>query len=394
MKILYLHQYFQTPGESGGIRSYHLAKAMLSAGHEVVMITSHNSDSLVKKNVEGIEVWYLPVRYANEMGTFQRMVAFSAFVIRAFLTSRKIKNVALCFATSTPLTIGIIALLLKKINKTPYIFEVRDLWPEAPVQMGVIKHRLLKKALYRLERMIYLNASKIIALSPGIAEGIRANGGKVPIPMIPNMSDCQFFYPGYSTQSADIQSFQNAGFRVIYFGAMGKANHLDYLIRLAEACQQQSLDIHFLIAGSGSEKRRLEKLAGELRNTTFLPAVNKHHIREYLSIAHAAYISFAQIPVLETTSPNKFFDSLAAGKMILVNFNGWIRDLTEENECGIYTDPGDPEGSAQKLGALVRLPGQIINYQKNARRLAESQFDKEKLCRQVVQVMESVISPA
>lgn len=394
MKILYLHQYFQTPEEAGGIRSYHLAKAMVAAGHEVVMVTSHNHHSLVRKNIEGIEVWYLPVRYTNEMGSFRRMVAFSVFVVRAMISSLRIQQVACCFATSTPLTIGLVALILKKTKGIPYVFEVRDLWPEAPIQMGVIKHPFLKTILYRLEKNIYRNASEIIALSPGIAAGIRVKTDNVPIHMIPNMADCQFFQPEYFDETSDLHQFQQAGFRVIYFGAMGRANHLEYLIEFAEACERESLAIHFLIVGKGSEEIRLKKLAERLNNTTFVPPADKIQVRKYLTISHAAYISFAGIPVLETTSPNKFFDALAAGKMIITNTQGWIRNLAEEHACGIYADPEDPSGAARGLKKLLSHPEHIITYQRNARQLAEQQFDKVKLCQQVVQVLEKVISPA
>ncbi|MDX2247690.1 MAG: glycosyltransferase family 4 protein [Bacteroidia bacterium] len=394
MKILYLHQYFRTPDESGGIRSYHLAKAMSDAGHEVVMITSHNGSKPIRKNIEGIDIWYLPIPYQNEMGTFQRILSFIRFVISAFFTAVKIKEVTVCFATSTPLTIGLISLLLKKLKGIPYIFEVRDLWPEAPIQMQVIRNPLLKKILYGFERKIYLHAREIIALSPGIEAAIREKVPGKTIHIIPNMSDCTFFKPEITPNNLlKKYHLRETTFRIIYFGTLGRANHLEYLLNLATVCQDHKDDVHFLIVGSGSEKHLLEKKADHLSNTSFLPSTNKQGVRQYLSLCHAAYVSFAQLPVLETTSPNKFFDALAAGKMILVNVNGWLRQLTESNQCGFFADPENPEGAAQKLREIIGNSEQIQEYQHRSRELAEKEFERGKLGKKVVEVLEKTISP-
>ncbi len=152
MKILYIHQYFRTPEEGGAIRSYYLAKGMVDNGIEVEMITSHNKRYEEVKNIEGIKVHYLPVFYQNELGFGKRIIAFYRFMKLVRRKARAIKNVDLCYATSTPLTIGLSALKIKKELGIPYYFEVRDLWPEAPVQLGIIKNRFIKLYLERLEK--------------------------------------------------------------------------------------------------------------------------------------------------------------------------------------------------------------------------------------------------
>jgi hypothetical protein len=144
MKILYIHQYFRTPEEGGAIRSYYLAKGLVENGIDVELITAHNEPVAVTKIIEGITVHYLPVYYDNEQGFFKRAYAFFKFMHQARKKARKIKGVDLIYATSTPLTIGLSALKIKQDQNIPYFFEVRDLWPEAPVQMGAIKNRLLK----------------------------------------------------------------------------------------------------------------------------------------------------------------------------------------------------------------------------------------------------------
>ncbi|MEZ4829914.1 MAG: glycosyltransferase, partial [Bacteroidia bacterium] len=173
-------------------------------------------------------------------------------------------------------------------------------------------------------------------------------------------------------------------------GALGKANGVESMIKLARACEQAGGEIQFLIAGEGSEKKRLEEMASDLGNMRFLPVGDKAMMQRYFSLADAAYISFASVPVLETTSPNKFFDSLAAGKMIIINIPGWIRQITENAGCGFYLNPADPEGGAKMLKALANNPDRVKEFQRQARHLAEDQFEREKLCKQIVSLTTAI----
>ncbi|HTF80228.1 MAG TPA: glycosyltransferase, partial [Cytophagales bacterium] len=141
MKVVYLHQYFKTPQEGGAVRSYYLAKSLVDDGNEVEMITAHNAKEYEFKVVDGIRVHYLPVYYHNRLGFVGRVISFLKFMYMAYHKVTSIRNVDLCYATSTPLSIGWVALRLKSKHNIPYYFEVRDLWPEAPVQMGVLTNR-------------------------------------------------------------------------------------------------------------------------------------------------------------------------------------------------------------------------------------------------------------
>jgi len=130
--ILYIHQYFKTPEEPGGTRSYWIAKELISQGYKVTMLTTSNSisDSIVRKKISGIDVIYLKVLYDQKMSVFLRFISFLKFMVLSTYHAYKIKNIDLVIATSTPLSVGFPAFFLNKIKKLPYIFEVRDLWPE------------------------------------------------------------------------------------------------------------------------------------------------------------------------------------------------------------------------------------------------------------------------
>jgi glycosyltransferase involved in cell wall biosynthesis len=382
MKILYLHQYFMKPEQGGAIRSYYLARALAASGHEVELISSHNEKNYKVEKLEGFTVHFLPVYYDNKLGFWARIYSFIRFSFNAYRLASGIQGVDLCYAASTPLTIGIPALLLKKINKVPYYFEVGDLWPEAPVQMGVIKNPLLKKILYRLEKMIYKGADKIIPVSPGMQEGVEKVIKNKPIELIPNLADCQFFKPEPKDEEFIKQYKLENKFVITYFGAVGKSNKLEYFIEIAKACKEKGLNnIKLLLAGKGSELSNIEKLAEsyDLNNMIFLGFQNKSGIKKILSVTDATYTSFAKIPILQTNSPNKFFDSLAAGKLCIVNTSGWLKELVEKNECGFYADPEKPESFISKLTPFLSDKELLEKHKANARILAEKEFSVEVL---------------
>ena len=265
--ILYIHQYFRTPIEGGAIRSYHIAKGMVDRGMKVEIITAHNKSKYEKKTIDEIIVHYLPIPYSNKFTSWRRYLSFLNFVFAAFKHSKTIAKPDLVFATSTPLTVGIIALWLKWKRKVPYIFEVRDLWPEAPIQLGFIRSPFLIFTIKHLEKIIYKNARKIIALSPGIAKGIRNRYPHPDIKMIPNMADVDFFY------KKPIKIHEKNELSIGYFGAFGLANNLEFILDLANECQKATIPVHFLLIGEGAKEQALiesiEKLG--LQNITILP---------------------------------------------------------------------------------------------------------------------------
>ena len=372
MKILYIHQYFKIPEEGGSIRSYYLAKGLVDAGHEVTMITARNGVAETK-NIDGIDVHYLPVSYDNSFGFIKRIWSFWRFVRMAKKEAKKVSKHDLAYIMTTPLTTGFIGTSLKKELNLQYYFEVGDLWPEAPIQMGVINNRLLKKWLYSLEKKFYFEAEKVIALSPSIRNYIEKVSPNTKVYVIPNMADCTFFEPQKS-----VGDFSEANkFQVTYCGAIGKANELEYLINAAKASENQRLPVYFNVIGYGSELKRLEQLASRMTNISFHEHSSKQSVKDLLEKSDAVYVSFKNVDVLGTGSPNKFFDSLAAGKLTIVNFNGWIKNLISKNKCGFYHDPNAPEDFVKKIKVFLNSPDILSKYQRNGRKLAELYYDKD-----------------
>jgi len=379
MRVIYVHQYFQTPEEGGAIRSYHLAKRLVDAEIEVEMITAHNQDYYDFRKVDGIKVHYLPVAYKHTFGTFERIWSFLRFVSKAKELIKKLHHPDFLYISSTPLTVGWVGLWAKKKLAVPYTFEVRDLWPEAPIQVGVIRNKWVKRALYRLEEKIYHQALQIVALSPGIKNHIVKKKPLAKPVLIPNFSDTVFFSPAKKDPLTINQWGLKEKFTLTYTGALGTVNALHNFLYLAKEAQDQGKDWQFVMMGQGAKENELKQLAGDLKlaNVSFFPFGNKERVRELLSLTDMAYISFDNLPVLRTNSPNKFFDALAAGKAVITNHKGWVTDLVTAHQLGCCHHPEDHRKAVRKIAAFADDSVLLQSAQKRARALAENHFSKE-----------------
>lgn len=397
MKIIYIHQYFKTPQEPGGTRSYWISQELIKRGHKVVMITG-SSISHPEKAVEyidGIEVHYLKNAYNNNMGAKSRVKSFLKFMWKAIREGKKQKDVDLVFATSTPLTTGAVAIALKAIKGWKYVFEVRDLWPEALIQEGV-NNPVVVWMLRRLEKMSYSKAEHVISLSPGMEEGVL----KVGIPkskstIVPNMSKPDKFFPRVPSKDI-IERFgiDTSKFNVIHFGSMGASNGLGYIIEAAKVARNRSLtDLNFIFLGYGSTEQILKQMVRDygLENVQFLGNHPMDIVSEIVNCCDASITSFNNVPILATNSPNKLFDSLSAGKPIIVNSAGWTKDLVEKDDCGFFVDPEQPEDFINKLVRYKDDKVTLNRWSKNARMLSEKVFDKKILSAKVADVLENAI---
>jgi len=379
MRILYIHQLFRTPQEGGGIRSWYLAKALVEAGHDVDLISSHNTKQGLEI-IDGIRVHYVQISYNNSFGFIKRLWAYGQFVLQARALAKKLEKPDLAYVMTTPLTTGFIATWMKHKLGLPYFFEVGDLWPDVPVEMGVIKNHWLKKWLYKKEKQFYDEAEKVIALSPDIAGNIQSKS-ETPVDVIPNMADTEFYQPNFRTEEVTKEN----PLQVLYCGAHGRANHLEYLIEAARA--SQNLPIHFTLMGAGSEKNRLIERASDLANVSFRNHGNKEEVNEAMNSCDAIYVSFQNLKMLHTGSPNKFFDALAAGKMVFTNLDGWIAELVKENDLGFSHEGARPEAFAAGVRGFLDA-SMILQAQKNARNLSAN-YSLEKLSAHLLESIEN-----
>ncbi len=390
MKILYLYQFFKTPDEGGILRSYYLATALAEAGHDVTVLTSHQQAGFREVRVNGFTVQYLPVAYNQRFGFGRRVFAYLNFAVLALGYGLRLRKIDRVYAASVPLTVGLAALGLKALRGIPYFFEVGDLWPQTPIEMGMIRNFWLKKGLYAFERAVYRNAARIVALSPTMQPYIERHGGAGKTVCLPNLADCDFFNPTPKTPALEARFNTGGRFVVTYFGAMGRVVGLDALLEVARFCQPKTDSLLFLLVGDGSERPCLRQRTADygLTNLRFLDPLDKPTLRDVLSVTDLVYVSFLPLPVLQTNCPNKLFDALAAGKPVLTNLPGWHTDLLETHRCGWYAPPDQPERAWQTLQRLLSDPERLAACGQRARHLAETHFARTLLSGRFVALFE------
>ena len=389
MKILILHQHFKTPQTGGAIRSWYLAKGLVDAGHTPVVITSHNENYHLHTTIDGIDIHYLPVRYDNSFDYFKRGISFLSFVMRSIQVASEIDKVDRIYAISVPLTIALVARWTSFRKGVPYFFEVGDLWPDAPIEMGFVRNPLMKSMLYSLERTAYRKAQAVIALSPPIKDAILKKAPGAKVFTIPNMADCEFYKPEKKNEDLVTQFGVQGKFVVSYIGATGLANGLDYLLECANVTRKAELPVHFIVCGTGALLERLKGNAKQLglQNITFTGFVDRDGVRGVMNVTDAIFVCYKDRPILETGSPNKFFDGLAAGKLIVVNFGGWIRREIEEHHCGVMVSKSDPSDFVRKIRTFITDKELLAQYQSAARALAEKKYDRKRLINEWLRIL-------
>jgi glycosyltransferase involved in cell wall biosynthesis len=397
MKILYLHQYFTTPSMSGGTRSYEMARRLVEMGHEVHIVTTWRNASEKRdwwvEDIDGVHVHWLPVPYSNAMGFVQRMKAFLHFAARSAKRAAAIGG-DLVFATSTPLTIALPAVAAARKLKRPMVFEVRDLWPLLPIAIGALRAPWTIALARWLERFAYRNADRIVALSPGMAEGVIETGyDPARVHVIPNSCDLDLFRPDAAAGAAFRRQHPELGDGpiILYAGTLGQINGVAYLADIASHLQNHHAGARCVVIGGGAEEQKVRERAMELgvlgKNFFHYPPMSKTDLVGAFQAASISLSLFIDLPEMQHNSANKFFDSLASGRPVAINYGGWQAELIEQYRCGICLDY-DTGASAEKLAVLLRDESEMKEMGHNSRRLAEEQFDRDKLAADLRDVLE------
>jgi glycosyltransferase involved in cell wall biosynthesis len=397
MKILYLHQYFNTPDMSGGTRSYEMARRLVKMGHEVYMITSwrENSDhkTWYETAVEGIHVHWLPVNYSNHMSNIERIKVFFKFALFSARKAVSLK-VDIIFATSTPLTIALPAVYASRKLKIPMVFEVRDLWPELPIAMGALKNPVTRFMAHRLEKFAYNNAAAVVALSPGMRDGVQRTG-YMPnqVAVIPNSSDIDMFRVDSSAGEKFRAQRAWLGDRplLVYTGTFGLINGVGYMVELAVELQAFNSDVCILLIGNGKEFDKVKTASesvGVLNKNLFIESqLPKKDIPSVLSAATMVSSLFIDKLEMRPNSANKFFDALAAGKPVMINYGGWMHDLIASRGCGLAMWQIPLNFAAIKLDEVMHNQDWLSKASLASAELASKYFDRDVL----VQELESVL---
>lgn len=401
MRITYLYQYFATLDRPGSHRCYQTAKRLAARGHDVHVVSSdrhgQKGGDWEVERIDGFTVHRIPNPYSNQMSYPRRLWSFFRF---AWLSSIRAASLPtdLVFASSTPLTIAIPAVIASRRHRVPMVFEVRDLWPEIPISIGAIRNPILVWAARRLERFAYRNATRVVALSSGMKEGVVRTGFlEDRVHVIPNSSDVDLFRVPASVGLEWRRQHPNVNSRpmVLYAGTIGRMNGVEWLARLAAHTQRLNPVVCFVVVGQGFEEPKVRQIAAELgvldRNFFMGPSVPKSEMSALLSASTLSTSVVVNNPVLWHNSANKFFDACAAGRPIAINHRGWQSDLIELNQAGLVFPFDDLQRSAEMLVAFVSDPVRVSAAGKAASDLADREFGRDLLVNRLITVLEETI---
>lgn len=399
MHILLIHQAFAALDEPGGTRHHELARYLADKNHRVSIIASpvsyltgdDQSSFPIKDDKNGSICIYRTYTYAAlHKSFFHRLISFFSFMISSFFKALSVKKVDLVWGTTPPIFQSFTAWLIARIKRAPFLLEVRDLWPEFAIAVGVLKNPLLIRMSFWLEKFLYCHADRIVVNSPGFVEHVANKGGK-NIEIIPNGADVDLFEVFGAQQARNILGWDEK-FTVLYAGAHGLSNDLDVIL---ESAKELSInpEIQFVFVGDGKEKSGLTekaKIMG-LTNVHFLPPVSKKKIGGTLSAADACIAILKPIEMYKTTYPNKVFDYMAAAKPVILSIDGAIRKVIESADCGIFCAPGDPHAIVDAVNFLYNNQNRSRQMGLNGRKYLKEYFDREQIAGKLAGLLEEMV---
>ena len=404
MKILLINQVFVSPNEPGHTRHFEMGKYLKECGHELVIVASdlnyqtgqrtvERHGLYAEQNFDGVRVLRSYIYPAIHRSYFWRVVAFFSFMFSSILTAMRVKDVDLVLGTTPPIFQAVSAWVVATLRRKPFLLEVRDLWPEFGISMGVLKNPIIIALSRWLEMFLYKRATHILVNSPAYREYMLTKG--VPankVTYIPYGTDVDMFNPSIDGSSIRKELGLEGKFVVLYAGALGQANDIDTLLRAAERLKQEE-DVSFVLFGDGKERARLESEAKNknLHNVIFAGTRPKRDMPLIVASADACLAILQDIPAFRTTYPNKVFDYMAAGRASIIVIDGITRELIESSQGGVFVKPADDAMLAQKILGLARNPEKVKEMGANAREYLVKNLDRRDKLNETLGLLEKLV---
>lgn len=406
MRILLIHQFFLEDGEGGGTRWNEMSRIWSEGGHEITVIAGMQHYMGNRAPAYKAKFFH---RYTNRdqvkvircyagkpgKGFFSRLSGFFAFTfsgIWAGVFYAK-DEYDIIIATSPPLFVGFIAVFLNWWKGSPFLFEIRDLWPESAIDTGVLKNKSLIRFSFWLESLIYRRAKAIAVLTPAFSESL-VDKKNIPVDkiiFIPNAAD--FTLSDNLLSEFDPVTFRRAKklegrFVITYAGAHGVANHLVQILETAELLQ----DTHvlFLLIGDGEQKECLvaETANRKIENVKFIDSLPKKEVLKYMIASDMGASVLKKTDTFKTIYSNKTFDYFSCKKPVLMVIDGVSRQLVDEAAAGIFVEPENPVDFAEKVRVYLKNPELVKAQGENGYRFAKKHFDRQVLAKEYLNYIE------
>lgn len=400
MHILLIHQAFAAIDEPGGTRHHELARHLAAKGHRVSIIASPVSyltgktekpKKVVQDAGDLIMIYRTYTYSALHKSFFHRVISFFSFMISSFFKSLSIQNVDIVWGTSPPIFQSFTAWLVACLKNKPFLLEIRDLWPEFAIAVGVLKNKFLIRLSLWLERFLYKHADQLIVNSPGFIKHLESKGGQ-DIRLIPNGADPAFFQKPEELRAKYGQMDWRKKFVVLYTGAHGMSNDLQIVLQAANILRKNS-DIHFVFLGDGKEKHNLKRSAAEMNlpNIEFLDPLAKTEMPGVISKADACLAILKPIEMYKTTYPNKVFDYMAAGKPVILAIDGVIREVVEQADCGIFCPPGNVQKLSETVLLLYNNKKEALRKGANGQKYLKEHFNRAIIAEDFLNVVKNTV---
>lgn len=386
MTILYFYQYFSTSNGSWGTRVHEFTREWAKNGHEVIVVTSIYSKSDLKSDklfetqiIDNVKVKILNLKVDNKQSFLRRVFGF---LIYSFVASWYAVSIRadVVIASSGPITVGIPGLIAKLLRKRKLIFEVRDLWPDGAIELGLLKNKILKYMAFRLERLCYKNSDLIVALSPGMKEEIEKKSQGSKVISVTNSANIELFA---SRQNfPEHKMFFQPKTYALYTGNIGMVNNATWMFEAAKLLKEMNRsDIKIVWIGDGQQKSHFlkRKLDEQVDNLIIIDLMPKKELVPIVQHALVCLAPLKESAVLNTSSPNKFFESLAAGVPVIQTTNGWMKDFLYQHEVGFTLNPNNPQELADFLINIEQDVAKLDKMRSNASSIAKRYFDKDVL---------------
>lgn len=411
MKILLIHQYFKEQDVTGGARFNEMARMWKEMGHEITVIAGdldgqaaekraeYKNNFITYRNQEGIDVWRCNVSESYNRNFLGRLWGYLSFVFSGtYAGIFKVKGkYDVILVTSPPLFVGIIAYIISIFKRIPFVFEVRDLWPESAIDTGVLKNKLIIRFAYWFERFVYKKAKLINVLTPAFYNKLK-NEKNVPeekLIMIPNAAD--FAMSDELLKSFDREEFRKSKgwddrFVITYVGAHGVANGLHQI--LETALLLKDTNVLFILVGSGMLKKDLVARAKKegIINVYFYDAVPKKEVLEFVIASEMGASVLLKNDTFKTIYSNKTFDYMSCKRPILMAIDGVSRELVENANAGVFVEPENPSDFAEKIRLYMENPKLIEEQGESGYQFAKKNFDREVLAKQYLIHLEEIVN--
>lgn len=380
-----IHQAFTGPNEPGGTRHWELASRAVGKGHRFTVVASDASYLTGRRvgpgedKASGLAVIRVRTLRTLHRSFAWRVAAFLGFMLSSTLRALTVREVDLVFGTSPPIFQAVSAWVTAALKRVPFVLEIRDLWPEFAVGMGVLRSSALIRLARWLESFLYARADLLIVNSPAYRDYLKARG--IPegrIRFVPNGVDTEMFEPSDRGEALRAEWDCDGKVVALYAGALGPANDIPTLLGAAELLKGEP-GVAFVLVGDGKDRPKLEELAREkgLSNVLFAGSMPKRRMPEALAACDIGIAILQDIPMFRTTYPNKVFDYMAAGRPTVLAIDGVIRDVIEEADGGTFVPPGDAAALAEAIRRLARDPELRGRMGASARAFVEKGFHRD-----------------